>query len=1140
MNTNYLKVRQLVPVILAILWSFNLSAQSSYLIEAESFQFHGKWILERSGECSGGAMLRVYGGGSKSSELDAITVLAVQESGQYSVWVRAADNAQSSGSRLLQVSVDEKPMAESGRHGKTGFFWERVGNVELSKKEILLRIHDTKRNYGRCDAIFLTKDEALDPNQMSLPKIAQYKKSPVEMPTQMSGLKYALPPLALRVDAPIVASVENEDIRLSFVKAGANDSAIACRTEIKTKGFWRGFLGAIEDHKVFLLTAEDSPIDNDAFYPGWKNGAVNRKFEFDGKQYKTPLAADFMNPYMSGEMSDAIPKQAKVIDSRTIEVKYVTLNGSTIIGVWRLPKKGSHIEVALRCTAATKGMYSVGIAAFQSVPDTYLTNVLLPPMFQYKRIPRQPVMMLSSMMQQLMAITESKTVQGEVSSFVCADLSSLPKDWGSYDYSPMGFAIKNERDEVQPVAFSPVMGMRDSQFNAGDEFERRFIIGVVPSSWNSTLEYISDNLFGVKDYRKQQDVSLTDAMFNIVDLMRDKEYGGWNPALKGFYDIEGDPKTAPTVVHSAPLAIIAAAITSGDEDFYISHALPTIEYTLSRKGYRWATDIVPSGYNRTPETLRFNPLRSQFTTSYYEGLDFLLGRKNPWLRAIALPGDSLRQSNGYSTRTLSWVQAISAYRMTGEQRWLNFATTTAKRYIATNIYQNNKLLVGDMSFYNSIAYSIWWDLIDLYEITNDKIYLDAAQYGAAHTLAGICTYPAIDNGTRVIHKGNRYDGNTNLWWKGTERYRLGFPRTDGDVQQKSVEDWLVSPVGLGFEQPSTYFIRTKGKQTRPVFMSNWAPHLLRLAKYTQKPIYEIYARNSVIGRFKNYPGYYATGFSDITMAEDFPYKGPDVSSIYYHHLPPHLAFTWDYLVTEAINRSAGNVSFPYCKQEGFVWFANRIYGSEAGQIFGDTNARLLMKRDLIKFDNASVNYITAVSDKNFWVMLCNESDTESKLSLDVANVPNLALEGNALLYSEKGSIGKAKAAAGKIDVAIPAKGFRAISLPLSATAAKNTTVALNDGMKIIDMGQSAGKVFVFRIRSPFGWDSIYCFAETSPVKDKNITMEVTCNDVKQSISKYPFECSFMKLTQDEDAKVRISIAVDADKEIVKEITLTSK
>ena len=56
------------------------------------------------------------------------------------------------------------------------------------------------------------------------------------------------------------------------------------------------------------------------------------------------------------------------------------------------------------------------------------------------------------------------------------------------------------------------------------------------------IEYISDQVYKVKDYRKQKEVSLTEAMFNILDLMRNEEYGGWDAHLKGFYDIEGVQK----------------------------------------------------------------------------------------------------------------------------------------------------------------------------------------------------------------------------------------------------------------------------------------------------------------------------------------------------------------------------------------------------------------------------------------------------------------------------------------------------------------------------------------------------------------------------------------------------------------------
>lgn len=1143
MNINRRLIKSIIfAFLLVLIGGTDAYAQKDkYLIEAEAFQFKGKWSTERSAECMGSAMLRLNGGGSTSEQFDALTVIRIQEEGDYNVWVRAADYEKSPGTRLFRLSVDEKPMNESGKHGKVGFYWENVGSIQLAKKQVMLRLHDTKRNFGRCDAILLVKDHSINPNEIDRKEVGKWRKNPVKIETKGTGFDNVSAPLSLSPDAEAVATIENPNMRVSFVKAGANNQAIACRTEIKMKGVWRRFLSTVEDHKVFLITSEESPVDNDKFFPSWKNAVSKSTFTVNGKEYTVQSDDAYLNPYVAGVLSEAIPVKATNKGKNNIEVHYITKNGSTITGIWTLPSEGNHIEVSLACLPATDGMYSMGLAAFQPVPKSNMSNLLLPPMFQYKRVSPQPVMMLSSMMQQPLAIAESTTSLGGVmSSFVSGDDTTFSQEWGSVDFSPMGFSVKNEQNEVQPVAFAPVMGMKDSKVSAGQVFERKFVIGILPAGWNETIEYISDQVYKVKDYRQQKDVSLTDAMFNILDLMRNEEFGGWDAKLKGFYDIEGDPGTAPTVVHAAPLAIIAASVIADDEDFYLSRSLPTIEYTLSRSGYRWATDLVPSGYNKTLETLRLNPFKSQFNTSYYEGLHRLLGGLNPWLADIALPGDTLRKTKGYSAQVLSWVQAMSAYNLTGDEKWKRFATSTANRYIDLQIYKTTTKPIGFMAFYNTSVYAPWWDLIDLYELTKDEKYLKAAQYGAANTIAGIRSFPAVSEDLQTIHPGNRFDGNTNLWWKGKEKYRLGFPRVANDVQEKQVPEWLVSPVGLGFEQPSTYFLRTKGKQVRPVFMSNWAPHLLRLYQYTGKPIYETYARNAVIGRFTNYPGYYATGYTDITLSPDFPYKGPDVSSIYYHHIPPHLAFTWDYLVSEAIERSGGNISFPYSKQEGFVWFANRIYGNEKGKVFGDNKAKLWTKKGLIRVTNPTVNYLTAISDKYFWILLSGESQQEESVEVQLDAVAELIAQGDAVQYNEKGKTTKVGRKGNTVTLSVPGKGFRALAFPLATPQKEVSYPALKNGMEVVDMGEPFGKIFLFRIRSPFGWDSVYGFAETAPVKGKKMSVEVECNGQSCSVSSYPFEWSFYKLKLDEKAVVKVILKSEGQEDRMKEIVLNAK
>ncbi len=161
----------------------------------------------------------------------------------------------------------------------------------------------------------------------------------------------------------------------------------------------------------------------------------------------------------------------------------------------------------------------------------------------------------------------------------------------------MGFSIKNEVNRVQPVAFAPVMGLDDSKLTAGQTIQRDFAIGAIAGGWNEALEYISDSIYKVKDYRKQHTASLTEAAFNMIDLVKQDAAAGWDARLKGFYDIEANPAVVPTVVHAAPLAIISAAVLSRDEEFYLTRALPTIEYTLSRSGFRWAKAVSGTPFN---------------------------------------------------------------------------------------------------------------------------------------------------------------------------------------------------------------------------------------------------------------------------------------------------------------------------------------------------------------------------------------------------------------------------------------------------------------------------------------------------------------------------------------------------------------
>lgn len=1139
--------------LLPLLSFAQLTQSDGYLIEAEQFQFKGKWIVEKSKDCFAGSLLRIAGGDQRDSLGDAVTVVRMVREGKYEVWVRSADYAKGSGQRAFQLRLNDRTLDTLGNHGKDGYYWEKAGRMELAAGPVLMRLHALSKDYGRCDAVLLTTDSELDPNKVDRVQIGRLRKNPKKMTVSTAASESILPPIKFKKEDSTIVSITNGNLRIAYLKSGIGNKAIACKTEVKVNGIWRQFASNREDHKVMLLSGWENSIDFGGFFPRWKNVQTKHTIDIGKSKYAVDEASDHTNPFHAGEISDAIPVQARLYDESTIEVQYVTKGDVRITGYWHLPEQGYHMEVRFVCYPKVSAQYSIALAAFQGLDTAVVTSVLMPPMFQYKRIPDQQKMLLSSMMQQPVVMVEKngeeegagkedrkgKQNGGRMTAFMSADPTAFNNEWGRAAYSPVGFTVKNISSEVQPVAFSPVIGMKDANIKGGEKLERRFILGVIPAGVDSALNYMDDHIFKVRDYRKQDQTSLTEALFNMTDLMKNKAFGGWSSTLKGFYDIEGDPSTAPTVVQSAPLAVIAGSIIGMDEQQYIEEGLPTIEYTLSRSGYRWAKDLVPTGYNKTYASLKLNPFTSQFTTAYYVGLNSLLGGLNPWLKQIALPGDTLRASQGYSTRTLAWVEALAAYQLTGKKRWKETAIKQADKYIQQDIYAHSTTPLSHIPFYNAHFYAPWWDLMDMFEATGDQKYLQAARYGATQTLAGIRTYPVVAGGDQTIHPENTYEGNTTMWWKGHEKYRLGFPRVAGDAMEKKLPAWKVSPVGLGFEQPTTYFLTGKGKNVRPVYMNNWAPHLLRLADYTKSPIYRTFARNAVIGRFANYPGYYATGFTDIPMQDSFPYKGPDVSSIYYHHIPAHWAFTWDFLVSEIIAASSHHIDFPYSKQEGFVWFNNRIYNGQ-GSLYGQ-KASLWMKRGLVEIDRPEINYITAVSDNKFWLVMYNESDKALTANVRLSQLTAVKAGGKRTSYGPEGALAEKEngdsmaLTSGANAIELPARGLRAWALETNPQKEPATaeTPALQQGLKVLDFGAPLGRVFLCRIRSPFGWDSMYGFAESGPLK--NASLSITCNGLEKTVDTYPFECSFLKFKTDESVSVRVVASVDGKKQVEKTV-----
>jgi hypothetical protein len=490
------------------------------------------------------------------------------------------------------------------------------------------------------------------------------------------------------------------------------------------------------------------------------------------------------------------------------------------------------------------------------------------------------------------------------------------------------------------------------------------------------------------DYRAYRrnvfDASLTDTVHNLIDLLKagptedDRvEFrpspSGWWSRAKGFVDIEND-RTVRTTTTSV---LLGAYYLTGDDELYEERARPTIEFHLSRNGYGWTPIEGRTVYgDATKHRLGSTP----FGASALAPLHTMLRERVPAVRELAL---SRLDTEDYWLQRSPMSTPLAAYRMTGDPSLLRRADELGRRYLADQLdepYADN-VDPHDFQTYYSKA---WIDLLELYEETRDRTYLDAAYREAQRYVSQIFVRPvptgSVTVPTRPLDTEDQLAGRPSGWWSPDELY--DYPRDD--VDDEVVPAWVVSPNGLGFEAMKTY--RLNGYTLNP----GWAPSLLRLAHHVDDDLLRDVAHNAIVGRYTNYPGYYYRQFTVHHMKPSFPYEGPAGSTtIYYHHAPGQLGMTVDYLITEHETRSDGNIRFPAAFEQNYVWFAFRVFGHRPGSFYGYDGVWLWMPRGIVSTDNPQVNWIAAEGGGRFFVSLTNESDHDEpvRLRLDRACVP---------------------------------------------------------------------------------------------------------------------------------------------------------
>lgn len=792
-----------------------------------------------------------------------------------------------------------------------------------------------------------------------------------------------------QVVAPIsengVVVLANARLRIEFRPAAGNaPSGLATVVLLKRAGAWHPVDtdAAAEQYVVTRYPADLVRKLN----VGHELYNRNQQGEWQRPGRREPLTSIFD----AGEPCVYRPRRAR-IERRAVVLEFAEQPLGRFEARWELAPNLTLPKVELCFVPTQTGRYSLGYRLFWKRDLAQVAELLLPSLYLRRGLPVPPVTMLDPYMSTPLALVQARGNPG-CTVGVAGDASEIRVTWPDGYRPRFGVMLRHADGSIQPSISGPVPGTEAATVAAAQECRFTFRVLVTDGDWYAGYRSVVDDGFGLTDYRRNWKVSLSEATYNMIDLLKDDRNGGWWAQAKGFYQVE----SRNTVTQSAPAVLLSLYRLTGDEDLFRRRTLPTLEYCLSRNNFHFAPvqlNQSAGGYVRNFDDGMRGPVPG-FRATTYGALWALANRRTQSFGDLALPASSqtatvARQWSGWdpednratSMDTGVGVQSTALdvwsarFALTGDPADLNRARRAADQYIENEIrLAPTKVHTG---FWH-VKLPNWEGLLWLYELTGEKRYLEAAAFGARQLMVGLWTQPTLPDGEALVPtNGEQYrERHEALWlWRGDDRFRLGYVPATGHLARlpttPPVPAWLASNIGMGYEGEGSYN-DPRAPLGRYSFQSVWAPGFLKLARITGEKAFETYARNATIGRFANYPGYYLHGPVTLQNDPQYPLKGPDFTYLYYHHLPVHLGWCLDYLVSEAMLRANAAITFPSLRQTGYAFFNYRVFGHAPGRIFDHSNVWLWFNRRLVTTDQLQFNYLTAHDNRRLFIVLMNE------------------------------------------------------------------------------------------------------------------------------------------------------------------------
>lgn len=169
-----------ISIIISFWLCLGTAAFSQILVEAESFNDKGGWVVDQQFmDLMGSSFLMAHGLGNPVA--DATTAVTVPAKGKYHVYVRTRNWAgfwtTKDAPGKFQVLVNGKALVPTFGTQDVEWNWQYGGVVSMKKGDNKIALHDLTGFNGRCDAIVFTTDSKFKPVNTANELAAFRKKS---------------------------------------------------------------------------------------------------------------------------------------------------------------------------------------------------------------------------------------------------------------------------------------------------------------------------------------------------------------------------------------------------------------------------------------------------------------------------------------------------------------------------------------------------------------------------------------------------------------------------------------------------------------------------------------------------------------------------------------------------------------------------------------------------------------------------------------------------------------------------------------------------------------------------------------------------------------------------------------------------